>query len=250
MGIRFSDMSGQIYTVNPIVPARNVEPVHRKVQLEKYDSEMFAVCPGIMDFKNTGWIMPAWDDIKVYCSDKATMAYAGGSKRPHTWKLPQPVKKVDYYEPKDAGGPMDRRMVDGVPANHGCPIKTGTQPLHFNSPWACEMFGDDVVSLMLLPPYYHSNIVDHVQVYPGIVDYTNRFDTMSIVLAPRTEGTFTIKAGEPLVHIIPIEKRTYNAQYGPAKMGRMKGLIATCNQFYRKYVMKKSRYNLELDENV
>lgn len=244
MGIRFSDLSGQVFTVNPIVPARSVEPVYKKTQIEKYGTDKFVGCPGIFDYKNLGWIMPAWDDIKVYSSDRATMAYAGSKKRERNWKIPQ---KVDYFDFKHAGSHMDPTMVDGVPAAHECPVKH-LQPLHFSSPWACEMFDDDIVSLLLMPPFYHSDIVNHVRVFPGVVDYNSQFDTMSVVLAPMTTGTFTIKAGTPLVHIIPIDKRTYKATYGPAKMNRMKGFKATCEHFYRKYIMKKSKYELKLDD--
>ena len=244
MGIRFSDVSGATYTVNPIVPARSVEPIYKSKQVEKYGSDLFAGCPGIFDYKNVGWIMPAWDDIRVYSSDNATMAYAGSQKRPPQWKIPQ---KVDNYKPTFNAGPMDKRMVDGVPAGNACPVKS-LQPLHFSSPWVCEMFGDEYCSLLLMPPFYHSDIVDKVQVFPGIVDYTKVFDTMSIVLAPRTTGTFTIKAGTPLVHIIPLEKKTYKATYGPAKMNRMKGFKASCEQFYRKYIMKRSRFEVKLDD--
>ena len=52
------------------------------------------------------------------------------------------------------------------------------------------------------------------------------------------------------MQLIPIHKSVYNTTYGPArKFGKMTEVVASCKNFYRKYVMRKSKYNLELDEN-
>ena len=239
-------MSRRVYSVNPVEKANRVEGAHKKTQIEKHGRETFVDCPGIFDYKNTGWVITAWDEIKVYCSAEATMAYVGGQKRPSPWHTPQPTKDpMEGYELPKKGTHMSPDITDGIPPGHQCPVKR-LQPLHFAAPWCIET--DEEISLLLLPPTYHSDIVNDFIVYPGIVDYTSKFSTLNVIMSPKREGTFVIKAGTPLLHVIPIEKKTYNATYGPAKKPIMGGIIASCNQFYRKYVMKRSKYNLELDE--
>jgi len=244
MKFHFADMSRTLYDLHPIQKASRVDGVHKKHQIKKYGKETFADCPGILDYKNTGWILPAWDEIKVYCSDNATMAYQGGDSksRQAIWNA---TNKVENFEIRKECGNMVPSISDGVPPGTQCPVKQ-LQPLHVLTPWRVETSED--VSLLLLPPMYHSEIVNDFLIFPGIVDYTNRFDTLNLIMSPRRTGTYTIKAGTPLLHIIPIVKDNYNATYGPAKKNIMKGIIASCGHFYRKYVMKRSKYNLELEE--
>ena len=44
-------------------------------------------------------------------------------------------------------------------------------------------------------------------------------------------------------------KKTYTASCGPKKTNDL-GVVASAKQFYRKYVMKRGRYNLEIDDAV
>lgn len=244
MKFHFADMSRALYDVHPIEKASRVDGVHKKHQIEKYGKETFVDCPGIFDYKNLGWIMPAWDEIKVYCSDNATMAYQGGDSksRQALWKATNPVENFNL---RGVCGNMAKEIPDGVPIGSECPVKE-LHPLHVLSPWRIET--DEDVSLLLLPPIYHSKIVNDFLIYPGVVDYSSKFDTLNLIMSPRRTGTFTIKAGTPLLHIIPVVKNNYNATYGPAKKNKMGSIMASCGQFYRKYVMKRSKFNLELEE--
>lgn len=234
--VRFSDITKKIYKIHPILKAVNVDGAHKKEQLDKHGRETFVDCPGIYDYKSQGWIMTAWDEFKIYASGNATMGYCGSDKRPTEMPMPNPLPKL--------GGNMSADITDGIPPGTGCPVKR-LQPLHFTSPWRVDT--DKEISLLLMPPMYHSNIVNDIMIYPGIVDYTNQFGTLNLILSPRREGTFTIKAGTPLLHIIPMVKKNYTAEYGPAKGGEL-GVVATAKQFYRKYVMKRAKYQLDLDD--
>jgi len=229
--VKFSDMTGRVYNIHPIQRAASLDGAHKKEQLQKHGKETFVDCPGIFDYKNTGWIMPAWDEFKIYASENATMAYAGCEQR--SSQLPMPSA-------------MSSDITDGIPKSHsGCPVKR-LQPLHFTSPWRIDTEKD--ISLLLLPPAYHSDIVNEILIYPGVVDYNSKFGTINVILSPKREGTFVIKAGTPLLHIIPITKREYNATYGKTKNKEHLGVVANAKQFYRRYIMKRSKYNLTLDE--
>lgn len=237
--VKFSDKTGQVYKQHPIQKAVNVEGSYKQAQLEKHGRETFVDCPGIFDYKSQGWIMTMWDEFKVYSSDNATMAYAGSDARKPALPLPEPEREL----PKKAST-MSADITDGIPIESGCPVKR-LQPLHFQSPWEVETEKD--ISLLLLPPIYHSNIVDDILIYPGVVDYGPNFGTINLICSPRRNGIVTIKAGTPILHIIPIVKGEYNAFCGPAKRGALSP-FATCKNFYRKYIMKRSKYNLEKSE--
>lgn len=195
--VKFSDMTGSVYNIHPIQRAAFLDGAHKKEQLERHGKETFVDCPGMFDYKNTGWILPAWDEFKIYSSEHATMAYTGNESRKSNLTMPSA---------------MSKDITDGIPKSHsGCPVKR-LQPLHFSSPWRIDT--EKEISLLLLPPVYHSDIVNEMLIYPGIVDFNSRFGTINVIMSPKREGTFVIKAGTPLLHIIPIEKREYNAAYG------------------------------------
>ena len=233
--VKFADTTNRAYKFHPIQKAVNVEGSYKQKQIEKHGRETFVDCPGIFDYKSQGWIMTMWDEFKIYASDNATMAYAGSQSRPADTPLPTNGKRT--------GDPtsMSADITDGIPIETECPVKR-LQPLHFQSPWKIET--DKDISLLLLPPIYHSNIVDDILIYPGVVDYSPTFGTINLICSPRRKGVFTIKAGTPILHIIPMVKREYNAVCGPTNSG-LYGAIASAKNFYRKYVMKRSKYNLE-----
>ena len=242
---RFSDQSRCAYDVNPIVRANRCETPHKKKQVEKYGQETFVDCPGIFDYKNTGWIMTAWDEFRIYASDKSVMAYAGCEKRDANWQLPKPVSGYPPITGEPVlKGVMSQKITDGIPVgtNTGCPVKS-LSAIHFGSPWAVET--DEEISLLLLPPMYHSDIVNDFMIFPGIVDYSADFSTINFIAAPRRAGTYTIKAGTPLLHMIPIEKKHYKAEFGPMIAPKIKSMKATARQFYRRYLQKRHKYDLE-----
>jgi len=236
VNVDFVDITKKIYSLHPIQKAVSVEGAHKKIQLEKHGRETFVDCPGIFDYKSQGWIMTAWDEFTVYASEGATMAYAGSDGRPTDFPTPKPIHKTNP-------NPMSADITDGIPNDATeCPVKR-LQPLHFCSPWRVQPQND--ISLLLMPPFYHSQyIMENFMIYPGIVDYTQKFHTINVIMSPKKEGTFVIKAGTPLLHMIPIQKGTYNLKYGPQTKEDI-GVVASAKQFYRRYIMKRSKYTLE-----
>jgi len=234
----FQDWTRSIYNVHPIQRASSVKPAYRERQIEKHGVEKFAECPGILDYKNQGWIMTAWDDFKIYSSDAATMAYIGDASSKRC-----PVGKVKPTH-NNIAGCMSQDITDGLADKQ----VSRFQPLHLDSPWIAKAKD---LSLLILPPIYHSDITEDFMIWPGVVDYSDRFNTLNIIMSPKKEGTFTIKAGTPIAHIIPIEKRSYDAQYGPIdsevgekNLNYVRQAYATCKQYYRKYCMKRTRFGL------
>jgi hypothetical protein len=233
MIIEFADTSRAIYKSYPIEKASRVDGIYRQKQKDKFGKDKFAECPGMVDYKNLGYIVRAWDEFKVYASKQNTMAYVAGhdhNKNSPVGGNPCPLGKMSEEIPYG----IDNKEIDVM------------QPLHFTSPWKVHA---DNISLLILPATYHSNINDDFMVYPGIVDYSYNFSTLNIIMAPRKEGTFTIHAGTPLVQIIPMRKEIVNAAYGPAKYAE-NIFVSSIKQWYRKYCMKRSRYNLIFEDEI
>ncbi|HAW03329.1 MAG TPA: hypothetical protein DCW83_01510 [Saprospirales bacterium] len=233
LNIEFIDWTKQIYDVHPICKAAAVAGAYKEAQKEKHGYVTFHDCPGILDFKNNGYILKAWQDFEIYSSRESTMCYVSGRKGPtrdSITKLPMPNP-----------GAMSSDITDFIP---GAEVDR-LVPLHFESPWTVKAD----CSVLTLPPSYHSNIVDDFMIYPGVVDYCAGFTTMNVIMSPKKYGTFKIAAGTPLLHIVPFEKQTINAVFGPSSLDKKFGIensrhFSSAKQWYRKYIMRKSKFNL------
>ena len=126
--------------------------------------------------------------------------------------------------------------------------KENYKPLHCTTPWA---FSGDI-SLMILPAFYHSNISQIADVFPGIVDYSEKFNAINFILSVKKEGHSLIKAGTPLLHIIPIIKNNYTCNIDtPANLKNNRTLNVipgNFKQYYRKLFMRKSKFKVNLND--
>lgn len=229
--IIFNDTTKSVYTLHPIVPAKNVDYIGKNLQLNNYGRETFVDCPGMFDYRNSGWIMPAWEEITIYSSEQNSMLYYGDHKN----------KAKDRGCPFIAAGNMDKSIAHGFEGR-----EVALQPLHITSPWSVQ---SENVSLLVLPPVYHSNITQFITVFPGIVDYTNKFTSLNCIISPHRHGTFTIKAGTPLLHLIPFVKQDYDASYRAVtefELDRSRSIFSRTKQFYRKHCMKRSKYSIKM----
>lgn len=227
----FWDTTNVVVENHPILSAKEVPFIGMQTQVEKYGKIQLNQCPGMFDFKNQGWIMPAWDEITIFSSNTATMVYLGSADPGSNQKRPSPFVPAN---------PMSNTIADGWKGEE----KT-LQPMHMNSPWSVQA---EDVSLLLLPAVYHSDIWDFIEIYPGVCDYSKKFTTLNVIFAPKKTGVFKIKAGTPLLHMIPMAKGNFNLQIGMAGLAgqwKKQGMYARVSQWYRKYCLKKTRYTVE-----
>lgn len=234
-----TDITNTIIHQWPIEPASKVEYVGKGAQAKS--TKKLAHCPGMHDYSNVGWIMRAWDDIHIFCSESSSMAYYGDpkilmEKNRGEGPLPHP-SQCPHLKPANA---MDGRIIDGYEGRDNTFI-----PLHCTSPWRME--GD--ISLICYPPVYHSDISQYIDIFPGIVDYSDKFHAINFIFSPRKQGTYVIKAGTPILHLIPIQKGSFTCDVQRSKPGDLESLNALpgrINQFYRKLFMKKSKYEVNV----
>ena len=113
INLRFVDSTKSFYRIHPIQRAASVDPAHKDFQVKQHGRETFVDCPGMFDYKNTGWILTAWDEFTVYASKNATMAYAGNDNKRPGGSLPTPIK--DGCPHMTAPNLMSADITDGIP---------------------------------------------------------------------------------------------------------------------------------------
>jgi hypothetical protein len=232
--LEFIDASGLLYANLPIQLAKDV-PVSSKNAVESTNKKFtFPLCPGMFDYSQVGYIMPAWVDFHIIANKAGVRAYAGGvnkNKRGAHFKDPA------FMGPDIVEGLF--KLQDDIPL----------QPLNFNSPW--KIFSKKKsISALMLPAFYHTSaeILENLYIYPGIVDY-DKFHTANVICAVKRKCNFVIKAGEPLLHIIPFINSDITCGYGPATEEQKSQIDYDPkiyqNQYYRKHHQIKKNYELE-----
>ena len=227
--IEFVDTLRNSYQTVPIMRAKDVKPTTFSVQKKKYEKHLFPHCPGMIDYAELGYIVPAWVDIHILANKAGVTCFIGSGKR----------GDGGHARPRE----MDARFIDGA-------FKTedGITPtvLHIGSPWS--VFCRKNITAMILPAFYHSTFLDDLHIIPGTVDY-QKFAQMNLICMPKRACKIHIKVGEPLLHIIPFENKTISAGYGPGTQEQLdayKNEIpgTTVKQYYRKNMATKKEYGL------
>lgn len=231
----FSDtFEGTIYPHYPPVLAKDLKPLKEHHE-QKYGEYKFPGCPGMHDYARMGYIIPAWSNFHIKANKAGTIAMAG-SAGPDSEKRGTAVKQPQ---------PMAKDITDGL-----FEIKDDVKPEIYNFPGAWKIFGHRNVSCLVLPAFYHSNFLDDLYVFPGVVDYTdNGFNTINFICSPKRKCEIEIKAGDPVLHVIPIiTNKDIVADYGPATQFEYdySKILKWFHEknFYRKFYMLKKKYKL------
>lgn len=229
--IVFADITRSAYHMNPIAMAKDVPSHFQKSQIKEFGKFNFPSCPGTMDYKRQGYIIPAWDDINILADKDGSLVFLGGSKN---------IKKTKFHSPKK----MDPTLMKGVfqPQNE---VKFDIW--NVGSPWSVQVSRE--VSALILPAFYHSDFLTDLYVYPGIVDYSNKFSTVNFIFSAIKPCKIVIPSGTPLLQVIPFKPDNITAGYGPAddyQLDKANSIFSSAKQFYRKYVMHKKSNTLEL----
>lgn len=233
--IEFIDSSKLVFASLPIKLAKDVPVNSKKMHDDNKEKFMFPICPGTFDYSRIGYVMPSWTDFHFKVNKAGTAAVIGGNRKQSPFRPPFPM------EPSVVKGLF--KLHDGI----------DLRPFNLNSPWKVFSYDKDI-SALLLPAWYHSDpeFLDNFYIYPGVVDY-NTFHTMNVILAPKRKFEYTIKAGDPLLHIIPFYNKNIICGYGPPNM-EQESLVKYDpkmheSHFYRKNHMAKKSFKLESNNN-
>ena len=230
--IQFVDTKRLTYHNFSVERAVDVPTNTRKVQQDKYGKHLMPICPGISDYAQFGYIIPAWVDIHIMANKAGTSWYLGD-------RGPRGDRGFDN------GVKMDEKFVEGA----FTPIGINPTTILFPSPW--KIFAQKNISAMLMPAFYHSIFLEDLYVTPGLVDYKN-FRTVNFICMPKRECNVHIKAGEPLLHVIPFLNKDITASVGPATnemIDKTNNLIpGDDKQYYRKFMGVKKKFNMQKEE--
>jgi len=157
-------------------------------------------CQGTYDYVTNGFILPLWTNLTVRPNANGT----------------QYETKMDHIDP------MFRFSVEGFNAESakGCPIEHHKsleegQYIKLVTPW--RFITPKNVSIMTLPVLFEPD--PRYSVVPGIV-HTDFYHQINVVINVHTTEEFTIPAGTPILHMIPIKRNenTKNILWGNESM--------------------------------
>lgn len=225
--LEFVDTSKKVYMRFPVMRAKDVPLNCYEYQKKKFGKATFPQCPGMIDYAQLGYIIPAWVDINIMANKAGVVHSIGGHRRGDNGFI--------------QGRKMEKGIIDGILSNS----EVDQTPILFAAPW--QVFTPHNMSAMLLPAVYHSNFNEDLHVWPGIVDY-NKFHTLNFIVSAKRECNIQIKAGEPLLHVIPFINQEFNAGYGPPNPEQealgSNQIPSNDTQYYRKFFMTAKKYLL------
>lgn len=231
--LEFVDYSRAIYPHFPVQRARDVKPNGIiEMQKNKYGRFMFPLCPGMMDYSQLGYIIPAWVDMHIKANKAGVVSFIGSAER-GTHGMHSPTR-------------MKEALIDGfMQPSDGVPLTV----LKFDSPW--RIFARGKISALLLPPIYHAKYLDDIHVWPGVVDYKN-FTACNFICSPKRDCEVHIKSGDPLMQVIPFWTKDIQAGYGPGTDYQIdaakNSMPGDDKQYYRKNQMINKTFDLDEDK--
>ena len=233
---KFAEIAdGVVYPHYPPVLAKDIKPL-KEFQEQKYNEYKFPGCPGMHDYSRLGYIIPAWSNIHIK-ANKAGFIGAVGSVGEDAMR-----RGTSLRQPQN----MDNTITDGLFEKKDGVVN---QILNFPAPW--KIHSNKNISCLLLPAFFHSNFLDDLYVYPGVVDYKG-FNTINFIVSPKRQCELHIKAGDPLLHVIPfITNQDIVASYGPSTQyendySKILRWYHDTN-FYRRYYMIRKKFKLVKD---
>lgn len=227
--IEFVDVTRNAYIDFPVQLARDVPVIGREYQIEKHGVNKFVHCPGMIDYAKLGYIIPAWVDIKIKANKAGVVSTIGDNKR----------GTRGFQTPKK----MDATLIDGMfTPEDGIPLTV----LHIGAPW--NIFVSKNISALILPASYHSAHLNDIHIWPGAVDYKN-FSTANLIVSPKRKCEINIKAGEPLLQVIPFLNTDLKGGYGPGTDQQVdksrNSILSGDSQYYRKFLSVKKLFKLD-----
>jgi len=213
----------------PIQLAKAVKPEWLAPQYAAKQIKL-ARCPGMWDYLQAGYIIPAPFDIHIKANSMGAEIRIDGAN----------VRSIQ-------AALMDHDIVAGMTTVKGTKPKVFKIPL----PWAVHT--KPGISCQVLPALMHSPFLDKVFVYPGMVDY-EKFSTINCIVTVREECEFTIWAGTPLAHVIPFKRQDFHAEVGvPTQREQACQLFGFGSRkpgFYRKWFHFPKKYTLTVKDDA
>ena len=235
--IRFASIIGNfsVSKASVVKEAKHlsVRPEWMRAQLES-GHKPIASCPGMWDFNQAGFVIPAHCDIHIQANAEGVVIEPVGLKNL--------MKLNDYDLERLMPSKFDYNMVAGNAAIQES-VEKSVEKLPL--PWG--IFMEEGWSAYVLPALMHSSFLDKIHVYPGLADYDN-FSNCNFIFSVLKECDFTIYAGEPLLHVIPFRREEITASCGRATQEELDkqqfNVVSRKKGFFRTFVHKKKVFKM------
>lgn len=229
--LRFVPAWGRPDVGTPIISARAAPRAGWLKRQEAAPPVKLAHCPGMWDYLQAGYIIPAWCDIHVKANKAGVSVRMDGANT----------------APGHDAVPMDFALVDGM-----APIADSVKRCVVKIPVPWSVFAKSGISCQVLPATMHSPFLDKLYVYPGVVDY-DQFHTINFIFSALGDCEFTIWAGTPLLQVIPFRREAFSAECGPAtareEAVKTYGFFSRRPGFYRRAFHGVKKYSLTVDSS-
>ena len=208
----------------------SVRPDWIKTQLGSGNKPV-ASCPGMWDYYQCGFIIPAHCDIHIKANSEGINITLHGLHN---------MNEVDLQ--KMLPSKFDYTMVAGNAAIQES-VEKSVEKLPL--PWG--IFMEEGWSAYVIPALMHSSFLDKIHIYSGFVDYDN-IGTCNLIFSVLKECEFTIYAGEPLLHVIPFRREEVIASCGRATQEELDkhkySFISRKKGFYRNFLHQKKVFKM------
>lgn len=234
--IRFASVIGN-FSISKATAVREAKdlalrPEWIKTQLAS-GARPLASCPGMWDYYQCGFVIPAHCDIHVSADSEGVQIALNG------------VQRMDAADQaKLAPGKFDYDMVAGhAPIQDGVPKSVERLPL----PWG--VFLEPGWSAYVLPATMHlgAGLLDKLHIYAGVVDY-DQVASCNLIFSVLKPGQFTLYAGTPLLHVIPFRREPVEASCGRATQEEMDRFLYSYPSrrkgFYRSFLHQKKSFSM------
>ena len=188
--IKFVSLHNGLTEIEEALPRRAKEFVpewftHMPIKDKATDVGTIKRCPGLFDYFDQGYIIPAWCDMKfVYDKESDFWSCTLGSSDDFN---------VDIH--------TNQQFLNHVPAANVNGVKA-TFVFKLISPWF--IITKPGWSVMQLPLYYHFN--NEFSILPGVIDTDIYHQTNQQLVYFGDNKEIIIKRGEPLVQYIPFKR--------------------------------------------
>lgn len=184
--IRITPLDNRMLEMPPFAnTAANPPSWYKRIMREKGS---LRTCAGVLDYLSTGVTLPLW-----------TNAYFRPNREHGFWE-----HRLDNYDP-----PAQISMCEGFhyESTGECPVTSvrkveNAQYPKIVNPWRFET--PKGWSTLVLPPYWEPN--NQYDILPAIV-HTDFYHQINVVLNIKTDESFKINYGTPILHLIPFERK-------------------------------------------
>jgi hypothetical protein len=214
----------------PVKLASDIKPewmIKQHKTAERTGDPKFAACPGMHDFYQAGYIIPAWEDFEIIVTKTEIKINIGVGQS----FVCKPTEKMQYSVVAGAANideditPHAMKLV--------CPWKVFTKPGY---------------SAFVMPALFHSPFLRDIFVYPGIIDY-DRYHTINVMFSPLKEMHIKIYAGTPLLQVFPYKREPVSAEVGIINQNELSTANFTFRTrapgFFRKWIHQQKTTTID-----